>query len=83
MKDQSQHPSKTLHGIQLAYHMTNQTGDTSLALRTGMTKIRTDMDSNQVIFSPYHTGLALGYDHYLWSWFTVGFEGSTIRSVSL
>ncbi len=70
----------SLHGIQLAYHMRNDTGDTSLALRTGMTKIRTEVEgSSQVIFSPYHTGLSLGYDHYLWSWLTVGFEGSVVR----
>ena len=69
----------SLHGIEVAYHIINQTGDTSLALRTGISKIRTEIDGSQVIFSPYHTGLALGYDHYLLSWATVGFEGSIFR----
>lgn len=66
----------SLHGLEASYHIPSGSGDTFVAFRAGLSKIRTQKNSVDVIFSPYHYGIASGYDYYLTSWLSLGFEGS-------
>jgi len=66
----------SLHGLEATYHTPTNTGDTFFGFRVGLTKVKTDSNGEDVIFSPYHFGFAAGYDHFLASWVSVGFEGS-------
>ena len=69
----------SLHGIEGAYHIVSPRGDTFMGLRVGLSKVRTDVSGTKVIHSPDHVGVALGYDYYLTTWMSVGFEGSYVR----
>lgn len=69
-----------LIGIETAYHMPATSGDTFVALRIGMTKLQKNVTpSVDGTFSPYHYGIATGYDYLLGSMITIGFEGSYLH----
>lgn len=68
----------TLNGIEPAFHIPSGSGDTFLSVRVGSTKIRTDDQGVDLIFSPYHYGFSAGYSYSLASWIGFGFEGSFI-----
>lgn len=71
----------SLHGIQVAYHLTGNVGDTFVALRLGLTKVKgTPEQDVSVTYSPYHYGVATGYDFYITSWASIGFEGSYLHA---
>lgn len=69
----------TLVGTEAAYHIPAANGDTFIAFRMGMTKLRMSPNQVDMTFSPYHYGLATGYDYYLTSVFSIGFEGSYLH----
>ena len=70
----------SLTGVQAAYHMPASGGDTFFALRIGMTKLQKNISpSLEGTFSPYHYGIATGYDYYLGESFSMGFEGSYLH----
>ena len=65
------------HGLGVTYHTEAGKGDTFFGLRAGLSKVETnDGAGTSLVFSPYHWGIASGYDYKLWSTFSVGFEGS-------
>ncbi|MGZ3723617.1 MAG: hypothetical protein ACXVA9_11830 [Bdellovibrionales bacterium] len=66
----------SLTGIEAAYHIPNAQGDTFVGFRMGMTKLQQNPSAQDVTFSPYHYGIATGYDYYITSMFSIGFEGS-------
>jgi hypothetical protein len=66
----------TLHGAEAILNLGGGSGNTFISFRVGLSKVRTTVNGNDCIFSPYHYGFASGYDHALYSWLTVGFEGS-------
>ena len=70
----------SIHGIEGAYHIVTGTGDTSIAARIGLTKIKTVQSGTELIFSPYHWGAAVSYDYFLTTWFSLGFEGSYLHA---
>lgn len=69
----------TLHGIEGAFHILNGAGDTFIALRVGSSKLHTEEAGTRLILSPYHYGLAAGYDYSVFSWLSFGFEGSFLH----
>jgi len=85
VSDKSGEPAQTdkfrysLHGIQGSYRMPSAKGEAFLSLRTGITKLKTTNDGLDRTFSPYHYGVATGYDFVLLSWLSVGFEGSYLH----
>ncbi len=66
----------SLGGIDAIFHLGGGKGDTFVSFRVGMTKVHTKEGTTKLIYSPYHYGGAAGYDYYLTSWLTLGFEGS-------
>ena len=68
-----------LYGVEAAYHIPASTGDTFVALRMGMTKVGMSPGGADMTFSPYHYGIASGYDHYITEKFGIGFEGSYLH----
>lgn len=70
----------SVHGLMATYHTASGSGDTFYGVKAGLTKISTvDSSGDDVLLSPYHYGVAVGYDHLVFSRFTVGFEGSFMR----
>lgn len=69
----------TMTGIDAAYHFPNGGGDTYLGIRGGITKLAMSPSNVDVLYSPYHYGVMLGYDYYVTSWLTFGFEGSYVH----
>lgn len=69
----------TLSGVEAAFHLPNGGGDTYLGIRGGLTKVHQIPGGVDVIYSPYHYGLVLGYDYVVGSVFTVGFEGTYLH----
>lgn len=65
-----------LQGLEGAFHIPSGGGDTFFGVRVGLSKFNTKPTGVDVIFSPYHYGVAAGYDYVLSSWLTFGFEGS-------
>ena len=65
-----------MHGIEALLNLGGGKGDTFISFRVGITKIRTEVNSVDCIFSPYHYGFASGYDFLITSWLTAGFDGS-------
>jgi hypothetical protein len=70
----------SIHGVQTAFHMAASGGDTWVALRVGLTKVKKTVNSEDVTFSPYHYGIATGYDYHLGQYFSLGFEGSYMHA---
>jgi hypothetical protein len=86
MSDKSGEPSQlekfrySLHGVQSAYHIPSANGDTFVAFRVGLTKVKaTPATSVDKTFSPYHYGIATGYDYHLTSWMSFGIEGAYLH----
>jgi hypothetical protein len=86
MSDKSGEPAQSdkfrysLHGVQSAYHIPAANGDTFVAFRLGLTKVKsTPAVGLDKTFSPYHYGIATGYDYFLTSWMSVGIEGSYLH----
>ena len=71
--------SYSLTGIESAYHIPTGSGDTFIGMRVGMTKLLSTGGGNDLIFSPYHYGLTTGYDYYLGTYLSIGFEGSYLH----
>jgi hypothetical protein len=69
----------SFHGIQGAYHMPASGGDIFIALRMGVTKIQHTVNTVDVTFSPYHYGIATGYDYHMGKYIALGFEGSYLH----
>jgi hypothetical protein len=69
----------SLAGVEATYHRVEGKGDTHFGARMGITKINTNPNGTDSTFSPYHFGIATGYDYMMTSWFTVGFEGSYLH----
>lgn len=68
-----------LTGIEPAYHIPAANGDTFIGLRMGLTKVQQNPGGVDAVFSPYHYGIASGYDYYITSIFSIGFEGSYLH----
>lgn len=85
LSDSSGQPSATdkftygLQGMQAAYMIPASNGETSIGLRVGLTKIKQSPNGTDITYSPYHYGIAVGYDYALYSWMAVGFEGSFLH----
>ncbi len=83
--DESGEPSSTekfrysLHGVQSAIHLPASGGDTFVALRVGLTKVTATVNATDLTFSPYHYGIATGYDYYIGTMLSLGFEGSYLH----
>lgn len=69
----------TLTGIEAAYHIPSAQGDTSLAFRVGMTKLQRLAAGSDITYSPYHYGIATGYDYFVTGFLSFGFEGSYLH----
>ncbi len=70
----------SLLGMEAAYHLGTSNGDGFFAFRAGLTKVvNANPAGSQIIFSPYHYGLAAGYDYSFAKICSVGFEGSFLR----
>lgn len=65
-----------LPGVETAYHMGGSSGDTFVGVRAGISKIKTVQGNMPLLFSPYHYGIYCGYDYFISSWMTLGFDGS-------
>jgi hypothetical protein len=85
LSDKSGDPSTTekfrysLHGVQAALHMNASGGDTFVALRMGLSKVKSTVNTEDLVFSPYHYGIATGYDYFIGTMFSLGFEGSYLH----
>ena len=71
----------SLTGIEGAYHIPAATGDTFIATRIGIAKLQKTPNGTDTTFSPYHYGIASGYDYYFNSFLSIGFEGSYIHCI--
>lgn len=86
MSDKDGEPSSlekfrySFHGIQAAYHIPASGGDTFIALRVGLTKVKNTVNAVDVTFSPYHYGIATGYDYHFGNYVSAGFEGSYLHA---
>lgn len=69
----------SLIGVQGAYQFPSDGGVTFIAGRVGITKLAVTNANEDMTMSPYHYGVALGYDYYPWSWASFGFEGSYLH----
>jgi hypothetical protein len=69
----------SLTGVEAAYHIPAAQGDTFIGFRMGMTKLQESPSATDLTYSPYHYGIATGYDFYLTSVFSIGFEGSYLH----
>lgn len=69
----------SLTGMEAAYHIPSGGADTFFALRIGVTKVENTQGGEDLIFSPYHYGVAVGYDYYLGTYTSIGFEGSYLH----
>lgn len=88
LSDSSGEPSSTdkftygLQGMQAAYMIPASNGETTIGLRVGLSKIKQSPSGTDLTFSPYHYGVAVGYDYALYNWLAVGFEGSFLHVLS-
>lgn len=78
-KDSTEQFAYSLHGVEAAYHIAADSGDTFIAVRTGVTKVRQSPGGVDMTFSPYHYGIATGYDYYITEKVALGFEGSYLH----
>lgn len=69
----------SLAGVEPAFHISTATGDTFIAVRIGVTKLQTTKETKDMTFSPYHYGVATGYDYYITNNISLGFEGSYLH----
>lgn len=69
----------SIHGIESSYHIPNSGGETVVGVRVGMTKVHGKEGTTDLVYSPYHYGLAVGYDWYLFTKLSFGFEGSYVH----
>lgn len=68
----------SLLGLDAAYRFNGGAG--FFAFRAGLTKVQNNnATGNQLIYSPYHYGIASGYDYPVYKIVTLGFEGSFLR----
>jgi hypothetical protein len=66
----------SFHGLEGAYRIAAGNGEAFVGLRLGLSKLRTEpVAGTKLILSPYHYGVAAGYDYFIWSMMTLGFEG--------
>ncbi len=85
VSDKTGQPSSTekfkysLAGVAATYHYAGGTGDMWTSLRMGITKINSNPNGTDSTFSPYHYGIATGYDYKLFYNVIIGFEGSYIH----
>lgn len=70
----------SLHGLEGLYHMASAGGDTYFGLRIGITKVHTNPNGIDTVFSPYHYGVVAGYDIPVLSWLGLGFEASYLHA---
>lgn len=71
----------SVHGIEAGYHIPSGGGDTTIAVRMGLTKVQTAADDDtKLIFSPYHWGITVGYDYLVFSHMSLGFEGAYLHA---
>jgi hypothetical protein len=66
----------TLPGIEVSFAIPIAGGEPYMSARAGMSKIRTMENGLDVIYSPNHYGIAVGYNYFLTDWLSLGFEGS-------
>lgn len=69
----------SIHGVEASYVLPSGQGATSVGVRAGLTKIHRRPVADKVIFSPYHYGMYVAHDFYVWSWLSLGFEGSYLH----
>jgi hypothetical protein len=69
----------SIHGLAAMYNLVGNRGTTFFGVRAGLSKVRTENSGVKLIFSPYHYGIAAGYDYYVLSRLTFGFEGNFLR----
>jgi hypothetical protein len=70
----------SIAGVEAVYHIVQGQGDTYFGVRAGITKIKTSPNGEDATFSPYHYGIATGYDYLIYPWLAVGFEGSYLHA---
>lgn len=67
----------SVHGLALTYHQAQGNGDAYYGIKAGLSKVETnDGAGTELIFSPYHYGIVVGYDYSVWSLMSLGFEGN-------
>ncbi len=71
--------SYSLHGLDTAWHMPASNGESFVAFRMGVTKLHMNPGGQDLIYSPYHYGFASGYDFFVTSKLSLGFEGSYLH----
>ncbi len=69
----------SVHGVQTTLHVPSGKGDSFFGARIGITKVSTNPNQIDSVFSPYHYGIVAGYDYHLLSWCSLGFEGSYLH----
>ncbi len=69
----------SVSGVHATAHIPNGTGDTFIGLRIGITKVNRNPNGVDATFSPYHYGIATGYDYHVRPYFSLGFEGSYLH----
>jgi len=83
VSDKQGQPSATekfrysLTGVEAVYHF--PTGMWTAA-RMGITKVNATAQGEDATFSPYHYGIATGYEYKVLSWAVIGFEGSYLHA---
>ncbi len=69
----------SVSGVHATAHIPSGTGDTFVGVRIGITKVNRNPNGLDSTFSPYHYGLATGYDYHFTPYLTLGFEGSYLH----
>ncbi len=65
-------------GLEARMNLTTGEKQVYIGLRTGVAKVSTTINSNAIVFSPYHWGLIGGYSYNIYWRLNVGIEGSYI-----
>jgi len=72
----------SLHGFEVAYHLPSASGEFYFAFRAGVSKIKTKDTTNvlDLMYSPYHYGIAVGQQYYFWgNSIALGYEGCILH----
>lgn len=70
----------SLAGVHATFHIPKGQGDTYFGFRLGITKVNSNPNSIDATFSPYHYGIATGYDFHVLPYLNIGFEGSYLHA---
>ncbi len=65
-------------GLEARLNLTTGEKQVYIGLRTGVAKVTTTINSNPIVFSPYHWGIIGGYSYNIYWRINLGIEGSYI-----